>query len=210
MFEYTALSIMAGQDGATVSGGHQQRRRLRRHGSDLNGVTLAEGESIYVTGVYVGAHVVSEPAGAGGSLHGRHRLELREPRLGAHSDDLVGRQLLHAGLDAQRQRANDGDERTTVWLYNPGSSAITVTYQRRNTSGALASSTLTVNARSTNKQILENGTAGVGSHFYATPATAADQYHGARSGSERHDTPLVRSRTRLQPERTGYCSWGWR
>ena len=67
--------------------------------------------------------------------------------------------------------SQDGDERTTVWLYNPGASAITVTYQRRTAAGALTSNTLTVNANSTNKQILENGAAGVGSHFYTTPAT---------------------------------------
>ncbi len=67
-----------------------------------------------------------------------------------------------------------GDARTAVWLYNPGSSSITVTYQRRNALGNLTTSNITVpgsaNAGGYYKQILENPTAGTGASFYTSGA----------------------------------------
>ncbi len=171
MFQLTALSIMAGEDGATISVDANNDGDYL-DANDKQAVVLTEGQSTYVTGVVLGARVVSNKpvqvdiySGDIGSNY-----ESRDSALMPTSwwDDSY-----YTPVSTYNVSSQDGDERTTVWLYNPGSSAITVTYQRRSTTGTLTSSNLSVPAGSTGKQILENGAAGVGSRFFSTPATVS-------------------------------------
>ena len=169
MFSYAALSIMAGEDGATISVDANNDGDYL-DANDLAGVALAEGESRLVTGIYVGAHVVSTRpvqvdiyTGDTGSNY--------ESRDSALIPTSLWDSSYYTPVSTYNVSSQAGDERTTVWLYNPGSSAITLGYQRRDAVGALTTSTLTVNANSVNKQILENGSNGVGSHFYTVPST---------------------------------------
>ena len=133
-------------------------------------LTLDEGDSTYVSRRCQWAAMWS-PAqpGAGGHLDRRHRLQLREPRLGPHTDQHVVKPLLHSCLDAAR--VPRADARTTVWLYNPGTSAISVTYQRRNTSGVRVTSTVSVPAGGVCQADTRDATDGTGSCFYSSGAT---------------------------------------
>jgi hypothetical protein len=160
MFEYTALSIMAGEDGATVY------IDANADGTDETTVTLAEGGSYFVNGgVSIGARVHSDNpiqvdifTGDIGSNY-----ESRDSALiptGTWSNNYY----TPVSTPSTSQGSTGTD--TTVWLYNPGTSGITVTYERR-VGGVLTSSTLDVTAGGYRRQVLPEGT---GAHFYTTGA----------------------------------------
>jgi hypothetical protein len=160
MFEYTAVSIMAGEAGATV------QIDANADNTFETTVTLDEGESHFVDGgIYLGAHIVAdEPiqvdifSGDVGSNY-----ESRDSALiptGTWSSDYY----TPVSTASSSQGYNGTD--TTAWLYNPGTSDISVSYVRR-VAGVTTTSTLTVPAGSYLKQVLPDGT---GAHFYSTGA----------------------------------------
>jgi uncharacterized repeat protein (TIGR01451 family) len=169
MFEYTALSIMAGQDGATISVDTNNDGDYTDAG-DVNARALAEGASTYVTGVYYGAHVVSNRPVQVDIFTGDIASNY-ESRDSALVPTNLWSSSYYTPVSTPDVATNSGDERTTVWLYNPGTSAVSVTYQRRTTAGALTTSTVSVPAGGVAKQILENATDGTGARFYSTGAS---------------------------------------
>lgn len=162
MFEYTGLAVMAGPGGATISVDANADGDYADAG-DLNNVTLAEGESGFVNGgVNVGAMVVSNNPVQVDILTGDI----------ASSYESRDSQLLPTDLWTNRYYTpvstpdfGTGDSRTTAWLYNPGASAITVTYQRRNSAGTLITSSIAVPAGGYAKQILDQPTNGTAAQF---------------------------------------------
>ena len=156
MFEYTALSIMAGEGGATV------QIDAAGDGTFETIVPLDEGESAYATGISLGGHVISDNpvqvdifAGDAGSNY-----ESRDSAL-IPTD-------LWASAYYTPVSTPSGSE-TTVWLYNPRASSISVSYQRR-ASGTLTTSALTVPGGTKGgylKQVLPDGT---GARFFTSGA----------------------------------------
>ncbi len=163
MFEYTALSIMAGQDATTV------RIDAGGDGTFETTLTLDEGDSTYVANISVGGHVTSDKPVQVDILTGdvASNYESRDSAL-IPTDMWASR--YYTPVSTPNVTTNAGDERTVVWLYNPGTSSISVTYQRRNTSGVRITSAVTVPAGGVYKQILENATDGTGSSFYSSGA----------------------------------------
>ncbi len=188
MFEYTALSIMAGEDGANV------QIDANADGTFETTTTLAEGGSYFVNGgVYVGARVLSDNpvqvdifTGDIGSNY-----ESRDSALiptGTWSNNYYT--PVSTPSSSQGYTGTD----TSVWLYNPGSSSISVTYERR-VSGALTSSTLTVAAGGYLKQVLPVDT---GAHFY----TAGDPFYA-------YSTTDSNNSTNSWGNYTGNQAWDW-
>ncbi|OFW61941.1 MAG: hypothetical protein A2133_07000 [Actinobacteria bacterium RBG_16_64_13] len=163
MFEYTALSIMAGEDNTTV------QIDTAGDGTFETSLTLNEGESTYVPGVSAGGHVVSSRPVQVDMLTGDIASNY-ESRDSALIPTNLWADRYYTPVSTPNVASNGGDERTTVWLYNPGTSAVTVTYQRRNTSGVRITSTVSVPAGGVAKQVLENATNGTGSCFYSSGA----------------------------------------
>jgi uncharacterized repeat protein (TIGR01451 family) len=166
MFEYAALSIMAGADGTTV------QIDAAGDGTFETTLTLDEGESTYVADVEVGGHVVSSKPVQVDILTGdiQSNYESRDSAL-IPTDLWASR--YYTPVSTPDVTSQDGDERTTVWLYNPGSSSISVTYERRTAAGARTTglpSPITVPAGGVVKQVLENATDGTGAAFYTTGA----------------------------------------
>jgi uncharacterized repeat protein (TIGR01451 family) len=128
-FEYTGLFIMAGEQGATISVDRNADGDFADAGDLLN-VSLVEGQSQLVDGnVNVGAKVVSDKPVQVVMLTGdiASNYESRD-------SSLLPTSLWTNSYYAPVSTAN-GDA-TQVWLYNPGSSAITVNYEWRVGSGA--------------------------------------------------------------------------
>jgi uncharacterized repeat protein (TIGR01451 family) len=169
MFEYTALSIMAGQDGAVVSVDANNDGDYLDAG-ELNGVSMAQGESRLVTNVYYGAHVVSSrPVQV--DIYTGDVASNYESRDSALIPTSWWSSSYYTPVSTPNVASNNGDERTVAWLYNPGGSSLSVTYARRNTSGTMTTSTITVPAGGVYKQVLDNATDGTGAHFYSSGAT---------------------------------------
>ena len=167
MFEYTGLAIMAGAAGATISVDVNADGDYTDPG-DVNGEILSEGQSRLVNGgVNVGAHVISSnpvqvdilTGDRGSNYESRDSALLPVPSWSSNYYTPVS-----------TPAGGTGDARTTVWLYNPGLSDITVTYQRRDNGGTLITSNITVPAGSYNKQILDQPTGGTGSRFFTAGA----------------------------------------
>jgi uncharacterized repeat protein (TIGR01451 family) len=172
MFEYTNLSIMAGQDGATVSVDLNGDGDFVDTG-EISNLTLSEGGSTYLTAagynVNYGAHVVST----------------RPVQVHMLTGDIASNyESRDSGLIPTNLWSNDyytpvstpvvnNDERTSVWLYNPWAMNMTVQYQRRNGApGTITSTAITATGGTgtggVTKQLLDNATAGTGSRFYST------------------------------------------
>ena len=169
MFEYTALSIMASEDATTV------RIDAAGDGTFETTVALDEGASTYVANVSVGGHVTSDKPVQVAILTGdvASNYESRDSSLIPTS---MWASRYYSPVSTPDVATNAGDERTVVWLYNPGTSSISVTYERRNTSGVRTTSSITVPAGGVFKQILENATDGTGSSFYTSGAPAPKFY----------------------------------
>jgi uncharacterized repeat protein (TIGR01451 family) len=172
MFEYTALSIMAGPDGASV------QIDAAGDGTFESTIALAEGASTFVTGVYAGGHVLSDNpvqvdifTGDIGSNY-----ESRDSALiptGTWSSDYVT-PVSTVSTVTQGATTYSGTD-TTVWLFNSSASSITVTY-RRWLAGTVQTVPITVTAGSYAKQLLTDGTGAEfltagGQPFYAFSTT---------------------------------------
>ncbi|WFB35026.1 SdrD B-like domain-containing protein [Kiritimatiellota bacterium B12222] len=153
MFEYVGLHLMAGQDGATL------QIDADASGNFETTVTLTEGESYHVNGnVNEGARILSDNPVQVDMITGdvtsnyESRFIHLSP-LSLWSDKYV---------TPVSTRSSDA---TTVWLFNPTSSTLAVTYTTRNGTGNLVTSTLSVPAGGSNSQVLTDG---YGAKFEAT------------------------------------------
>jgi uncharacterized repeat protein (TIGR01451 family) len=157
MFEYTSLAIQAGEGGATV-----------QVDKDNNGTfettqALTEGQSLFINGgVVTGGHVVSDHpvqvhilTGDIGSNYESRDSQLLPTTLWTSS-------YYTPVSTASTGKGGTGGAGTTVWLYNPGASALGVNYTTRNGSGILTTTGLSVPAGSYLPQIIPDG---YGAHF---------------------------------------------
>ncbi|MCZ2340257.1 MAG: IgGFc-binding protein, partial [Bacteroidales bacterium] len=166
-FEYTGLSIMAAENGTVV--------KIDR---DANGtfettVTLNEGQAHLVNGgVRLGARVeTTKPV----------QIELVTGDIGESyecnfmrllSTDLWSSSYYTPVSTPSSAQGTSGTD-TTVWLYNPGTSSLTVRYQTRtgNNGNTLSTTSLTVPGGTRGgylKQVIPNG---YGAHFYTDNGT---------------------------------------
>lgn len=188
MFEYTALYIMAGPGGANV-----------QIDADANGVfeaavTLLEGEGYFVNGgVNVGGRVLSDhpvqvdilTGDIGSSYESRDSALLP---LSHWFDECIT--PVSTASSAQGLSGTD----TTVWLYNPGASAVTVTYERR-VSGTLTTSAIVVPGGAAGgyaKQLIPDGTGvhfhtATGEMIYAFSTTDSNSGNASGAGNQAWD-----------------------
>ncbi len=138
MFEYTSLVIQAGEGGATI-----------QIDKDANGVfettqPLNEGESHFVNGgVNVGGHVISDNpvqvdmlTGDIGSTYESRDSSLLPTDLWSTSS--------YTPVSTAATAQSIAGTATTVWLYNPGATALTVQYTTRDGGGSLTTTPLSV------------------------------------------------------------------
>jgi hypothetical protein len=138
MFEYTSLSILAGEGGATI------HIDADANGTFETNLTLTEGQNHFVNGgVSAGAHVTSDRPVQVHMLTGdvASNYESRDSQL-LPTTGWATSYYTPVSTAATAQGV-DGAA-TTVWLYNPGASALTVAYTTRNGSGALTTENLSV------------------------------------------------------------------
>ncbi|MBY0280139.1 hypothetical protein K2Z84_32805 [Candidatus Binatia bacterium] len=157
MFEFTSLAIQAGEGGATV--------QIDKEGDGTfeSTVTLAEGASTFVNGgVEVGGHVVSDKpvqvhflTGDVGSNYESRDSQLLPTNLWTSS-------YYTPVSTASTGKGGVAGAGTTVWLYNPGASALSVQYTTRSGGGSLTTTTLSVPAGGYLPQIIPDG---FGAHF---------------------------------------------
>ncbi|MBL8392461.1 MAG: DUF11 domain-containing protein, partial [Candidatus Accumulibacter sp.] len=171
MFEYTSLYIMAGPGGATV------QIDKDANGSFETTVTLSEGQPYFVNGgVNVGGRVSSDnPV----------QVHLLTGDIGSNYESrdsaLLPLDLWSSSYYTPVSTAATNNEATTVWLYNPSTSGITVKYETRTGAGGntITTTNLPVAAGSYVKQTIPDG---YGAHFYtldpdgAGPGTAPTFY----------------------------------
>ena len=124
MFEYTALAIMAGEGGATVSVDANNDGDFT-DGNDVEDESLLEGEAILVDDINIGGRVVSDKAVQVDILTGDvgSSYESRDSALLPVADwshDYY--------TPVSTATSTHGVSTTSVWLYNPTAAAITVTY----------------------------------------------------------------------------------
>jgi uncharacterized repeat protein (TIGR01451 family) len=171
MFEYTSLYIMAGPGGATV------QIDKDASGSFETTVTLSEGQPYFVNGgVNVGGRVSSDKPVQVHFLTGDigSNYESRDSAL-------LPLNLWSSSYYTPVSTAATNSEATTVWLYNPSTSGITVNYETRTGAGGntITTTPLSVAAGSYLKQTVPDG---YGAHFYtpdpdgAGPGTAPTFY----------------------------------
>lgn len=158
IFSYTALSIMAGANGATV------QIDADNNGSFESTVTLAEGESTYVTNVLTGGRVVSDnPV----------QVIMFTGRIGStyQSRDTSLLPTYRWSTSYYAPVSTSATYGTSAFLYNPGTSAITVSYDYRNSASTYTTATVSVPAGGSARVTLSpnNGSSNFGAyHFYTT------------------------------------------
>jgi uncharacterized repeat protein (TIGR01451 family) len=133
IFGYTALSIMAGAKGATV------QIDADNNGSYEQTVTLAEGENSYLTGVNTGGRVVSDNPVQVILFSGR-------PGSRYQSRDTSLLPTYRWSTSYYAPVSTSSTYGTSVFLYNPGASDITVNYDYRTSATAYATATVSVPA----------------------------------------------------------------
>ncbi len=162
VFEYTGLVIMAHTDGTQV------QIDADNNGAFETTITLNEGESHLVHGgVNVGGHVLaSEPV--------QVVLFTGDRNSSYASRDTTLLPVSRWSSDYYAPVSTRSQDGTVVWLYNPGASAITVNYDRRNDAGSYTSANVSVPAGSYARVVLLQNyayrfyTNGSGApHFYA-------------------------------------------
>ncbi len=176
MFAYTALSVMASEEGTTVY------IDADSNGSYETTNTLNEGESVFVNGgVNVGARVTSTKpvqvmmyAGDVGSNY-----ESRD-------STLLPLSLWSNSYFTPVSTATGGTG-TRVWLYNPGGTSITVNYRYRlgAATGVTTNSTTTVGANAYASVLLPDT---AGAEFYTTGSPAPLFYAYSTTDSDNATT----------------------
>ncbi|MCX6028636.1 MAG: hypothetical protein NT169_04945 [Chloroflexi bacterium] len=165
MFEYTSLAIMAGEGGATV------QIDKDANGSFETTTTLLEGQSYFVNGgVNVGGRVTSDKpvqvdilTGDIGSNYESRDSGLLPVNLWASSS--------YEPVSTPNTAQGVAGTATTVWLYNPAATAVTVQYQTRNGSGVLTTTPLTVPGGAAGGYLPQVIPDGYGARFYTSGAT---------------------------------------
>ncbi len=139
MFEYTSLAIMAGEGGATI-----------QIDKDANGVfettqPLNEGESYFVNGgVNVGARITSDNPVQVDILTGDANSTYESRDSALLPTDLWATDYYTPVSTTAGPVGSTNGTATTVWLYNPTASTISVGYTTRNGLGNLTTTTLSV------------------------------------------------------------------
>ena len=164
MFEYSALAIQAGEGGATV------QIDKDANGSFETTTTLAEGESYFVNGgVNVGGHVVSDKPVQVDILTGDIGSNYESRDSGLLPTNLWSTSSYTPVSTASSAQSIAGTG-TTVWLYNPSSSSIIVSYTTRNGSGNLTTTSLTVPGGTNGGYLSQVIPDGYGAHFETVSA----------------------------------------
>lgn len=179
MFEYTGAMIMAGPGGASV------QIDADANGSYETTVVLGEGQSHLInSGLTVGARILA---------NNPVQVDLLTGDINALFESRFYRlkpvELWHS--DYVTPVSTRSADATSVFLYNPGSTAITVTRVRRSSDWPydLVSTSRTVPAGGNYKEVLPDGTgarfyATSGAKFYALSATDSDD---GESGNQAYD-----------------------
>jgi uncharacterized repeat protein (TIGR01451 family) len=160
IFSYTALSIMAGAGGATV------QVDADNNGTFEQTFTLAEGGSRYVTGVNVGGRVTSDKPVQVVLFAGR-------PTSNYQSRDTSLLPVNRWSSTYYAPMSSVSANGSVVFLYNPGASAITVSYDTRSSTSTYTTATVSVPARGNARVSL---TAGLAYKFYTTGTNPAAFY----------------------------------
>ncbi|MCU0795680.1 MAG: carboxypeptidase regulatory-like domain-containing protein [Akkermansiaceae bacterium] len=161
IFSYTAISIMAGPGGATVE------IDADNDGNPEQNVTLAEGETHYVNDVNAGGRVSSDrPV----------QVILFTGRIGStyQSRDTSLLPTYRWGSSYYAPVSTPSGYVTSVFLYNPGTTAITVNYDYRSSATSYVSNSVSVPAGGNARVALtaSNGTNNFGAYrFYTTGTT---------------------------------------
>ncbi len=165
-FNYTSLSVMAGSGGATI-----------QIDADNNGVyeqtvTLAEGGTHYIATANVGGRVISDKPVQVVMFAGRISSNYQS-RTGSLMPVSRWSNSYYAPVSTSTTFA------TTVFLYNPGTSSITVSYDFRKSATAYTTATVTVPAGGNARVNLSPAadTTHFGAYrFYTTGASPANFY----------------------------------
>jgi hypothetical protein len=158
IFSYTALSIMAGANGATV------QIDADNNGAYESTITLAEGETTHVTNVLTGGRVVSDlPV----------QVAMFTGRIGStyQSRDTSLLPTYRWSTSYYAPVSTSAAYGTAVFLYNPGSSDISVSYDYRNSATAYTTASVTVPAGGNARVTLapsDSSTNFGAYHFYTT------------------------------------------
>jgi uncharacterized repeat protein (TIGR01451 family) len=135
IFGYSALSIMAGRNGATV------RIDADNDGDFEQTSTIAEGESLYVTEVNTGGRVLSDHPVQVVYFSGRVGSNYQ-----SRDTSLLPTYRWSNSYYAPVSTESGGNYRTAVFLYNPATSPITVDYAYRSGATAYTTANVTVPA----------------------------------------------------------------
>jgi hypothetical protein len=138
MFEYTSLAVMAGEGGATV------QVDADADGSFETTVPLDEGEGYFVNGgVAVGGRVVADRPVQVTLLTGDIASSY-ESRDSALLPTTLWSTDYYTPVSTPPAAQSIAGTATTVWLYNPGATALTVNYTTRDGGGNLTTVPLSV------------------------------------------------------------------
>ncbi len=160
IFSYSAVSIMAGAGGAVV------QIDADNNGAFEQTVTLAEGETRYVTGVNVGGRVVSDKPVQVVLFTGR-------PGSNYQSRDTSLLPTYRWSSSYYAPVSTVSTYGTVVFLYNPGATAITVSYDYRSSASAYVTGSISVPAGGNARVNLSpsDGASNFGAYkFYTTGA----------------------------------------
>jgi uncharacterized repeat protein (TIGR01451 family) len=166
IFSYSALSIMAGAGGATVQIDADNNNIFEQT------VSLAEGETRYVTGANVGGRVVSDKPVQVVLFTGR-------PASNYQSRDTSLLPVYRWSSSYYAPVSTSASNGTVVFLYNPGASAITVNYDYRSSATAYTTASVSVPAGGNARVTLSpsDNTTNFGAYkFYTTGAVPPTFY----------------------------------
>ena len=161
MFGYTALSIMAGAKASTV------QIDADNNGAFEQTLNLSEGQTAYVSGVNSGGRVVSDNPVQVVLFCGR-------PGSNYQSRDTSLLPTYRWSSSYYAPVSTSSTYGTCVFLYNPGASAITVSYDYRSSTSGYTTATVSVPAGGNARVNLSpaSGTTHYGAyHFYTTGGT---------------------------------------
>ncbi len=208
MFQYTSLYIMAGAGGAVVNFDNNNDGDYTDAGEFQN-IALAEGQTRFINGgVNAGARVTS----TGGPvqvdiLTGDIASSYESRDSGLLPVNLWSSSYYTPVSTTSSAQTLSGTD-TTVWLYNPGASSITVQYETRNGSGNLTTVSLTVPGGASGGYLKQVLPAGYGAHFYTTGATPAKFY--AFSTTDSNNSTTSGAGTVNDPTQyDGNQAWDW-